>query len=145
MQIQIIDNVEQDMTSILAPAISVASDVRIAVAYVSNGGLKQIIPSIKTALNAGAYVEFLIGMDSRATDPNAVRHLYDLSLSTNQATLLCFATRTSSAIYHPKMYLLRDSKIATSIIGSSNLTKRGLKTNIEANLVITCDLYAEIV
>lgn len=43
------------------------------------------------------------------------------------------------------MYLARDSQIATAIIGSSNLTRRGLTTNVEANVVITEDIDAEII
>ncbi len=43
------------------------------------------------------------------------------------------------------MYLARDDHIATAIIGSSNLTRRGLKSNIEANVIIRNDVQAEIV
>lgn len=145
MRIQIVDNVECNTISVLAPAIETASDIRIAVAFVSSDGLSQIMPSIKIAMKAGAYVEFLVGMDSRATDPIAIKDLYTLFRETHQGALLCFAARNASAIYHPKMYLARDSQIATAIIGSSNLTRRGLTKNVEANVVITDDIDGEIV
>lgn len=90
-------------------------------------------------------MEFLIGMDARATDPDAVRELYALSCKSSKISLLCFASRNNSAIYHPKMYLARDNQIATAIIGSSNLTRRGLKSNIELNVGIRDDVNAEIV
>lgn len=145
MRIQMVDNVERNTISILAPTIETANDIRIAVAFVSSDGLSQIMPSVKMAMKAGAYVEFLVGMDPRATDPSAIRDLYTLFRQTPQGALLCFASRNSSAIYHPKMYLARDNQIATAIIGSSNLTRRGLTTNVEANVVITDDVDAEIV
>lgn len=145
MQIQIVDNVERNTISILAPVIKAANDIRIAVAFVSGEGLSQIMPSVETAMKAGAYVEFLVGMDPRATDPVAIKDLYTLFRDIPQGALFCFASRNASAIYHPKMYLARDSQIATAIIGSSNLTRRGLTTNVEANVVITDDVDAEII
>lgn len=145
MQIQMVDNVERNTVSVLVPVIETANDIRIAVAFVSGDGLLQIMPSVRKVLDMGAYVEFLVGMDSRATDPNAIKELYALSRKTPRASLFCFASRTSSAIYHPKMYLAKDGQTATAIIGSSNLTRRGLTTNIEANLVIQDDVHAEIV
>jgi len=140
-----VDNVDRNTISILAPIIERANDIRIAVAFVSRDGLSQIMPSVKMAMEAGAYVEFLVGMDPRATDPGAIRDLYTLFRQTPQGALLCFASRNASAIYHPKMYLTRDNQIATAIIGSSNLTRRGLTTNVEANVVITDDVNSEIV
>ncbi len=145
MQLQMIDNVEHNTATVLASAIEVANDVRIAVAFVSSDGLLRIMPSVRTALDMGAYVEFLVGMDARATDPFAIKELYALSCETPQVCLLCFASRNTSAIYHPKMYLARDDHTATAIIGSSNLTRRGLTLNIEANVVIKDDVQAEIV
>lgn len=145
MNLQIVDNVEQKTVTVLASAVKAATDVRIAVAFVSSDGLMQIMPSVRTALDAGAYVEFLVGMDARATDPSAIKELYALSNEFLQASLLCFASQNASAIYHPKMYLARDNHTATAIIGSSNLTRRGLTSNIEANVVIKDDVNAEIV
>ncbi len=145
MQIQVVDNVALKTASVLVPAIEAANDVRIAVAFVSGDGLSQILPAVRTALDAGAYVEFLVGTDARATDPYALKDLYTLSCETPQASLLCFVSRTASSIYHPKMYLMKGDQTATAIIGSSNLTRQGLTTNIEANLVIQDELHAEII
>ncbi len=96
MLIGVIDNVQSNTASMLSSAIKMAKDVRIAVAFVSCDGLRQIMSSIQTALEGGAYVEF--------------------------SSLLCFASQNTSAIYHPKMYLARDNHTATVIIGSSSLT-----------------------
>lgn len=144
MNIQVIDNVERKIASVLIPAIAAANDIRIAVAYVSNDGLKKIMPSMHDAISAGATIEFMVGMDTHATDPVAIKKLYDLCQNTPRASLLCFAPKNRNLIYHPKMYLARDNQKATAIIGSSNLTRRGLTKNIEANLVIEDNVDAVI-
>ncbi len=145
MRIQMVDNVERNTLSVLAPAFEKADDIRVAVAFVSRDGLDRLMPALKNAMLAGAYVEFLVGMDPRATVPAAIRELYTLFAGTSQGALLCFASRDASAIYHPKMYLSRHGQMATAVIGSSNLTRRGLTTNIEANVVISDEIDAEIV
>lgn len=145
MYIRVVDNIERKTASLLIPAIATAKDVRLAVAFVSSDGLAQIRPSIQTALTADASIEFLVGMDLRATEPEAIRELYDLCSQTPQATLLCFVPKEAASLYHPKMYLTRDERTATAIVGSSNLTRRGLLRNIEANVVIQDEVSAEII
>lgn len=144
MQIQIIDNVERNTASILVPAITNAFDIRIAVAFVSGDGLSYLLPSMRSAIEKKANIEFLVGMDPRVTDPYAVRDLYNLLIKSSTGVLLCFVSRNSSAIYHPKIYLAKDNQNATAIIGSSNLTRRGLVRNIEANVVIKDQINSEI-
>lgn len=144
MRVHIVDNYKDKVVSTLIPAIESAIDVRIAVAFVSGDGLAFLMPSIKKVLDAHGYVEFLIGMDPHVTDPHAVHDLYAMSRENPQLSLLCIAARNAAAIYHPKMYLARDNNNATAIIGSSNLTRRGLTSNIEANVVIQDILEAEI-
>lgn len=143
--IQIVNNVQRKTISILVPAIERAMDIRIAVAFVSSDGISQIMPTVERRLKAGASVEFLIGMDPRATDPVAIRELYLLSQQNPQATLLCFVPRRISTLYHPKMYLMKNDQTVTAIIGSSNLTRSGLTSNIEANVVIQDDIQSELV
>lgn len=144
MELQIVDNVRLKTANVLTSAIVRAKDIRIAVAFVSRDGLFNIMPAIQNALEEDAYVEFLIGMDTRATDPSAVKELYTLSRENSCASLLCFARPATNAIYHPKMYLARDNDFALAIIGSSNLTRSGLTSNIEANVVIRDDVHTEI-
>ncbi len=143
MLIQIVDNAERKTIGVLRDAIENASDMRFAVAFITRDGLGQILPSIQEALERDAYVEFLVGLEPSATDPVAVRELYSLSSSTPRVSLLCFVSRDASPLYHPKMYLARDDLNATAIIGSSNLTRKGLRTNIEVNVVIKDNLQSD--
>lgn len=51
--------------------------------------------------------------------------------------LRCFWLRR---IFHPKIsYFLRNDKEVRAIIGSSNLSERGLMSNIEANIILVGD------
>jgi len=144
MRIQITDNVSRKTLSVLSPAIEKSKDVRIAVAFVSRQGLAIIEPSIQCALQAGAYLEFLIGLDMYTTEPEALEILHELSCERPNAELYCYASLGSEAIYHPKIYLSRSDNEVTFIVGSSNLTEGGLKSNIEVNVVIEASMQDEL-
>ena len=145
MRIQIVDNISRALVSVLSVSIEQSKDVRIAVAFVSRAGLAMVEPSIKAAIRGGAQFEFLIGLDTRATEPAAVQRLYDLSRSSRSLRLYCSAPLTSPGIYHPKLYLLRRDDLITSIIGSSNLTQGGLRSNVEVNVAIEANMKDELV
>ncbi|HKP53297.1 MAG TPA: phospholipase D-like domain-containing protein [Chloroflexia bacterium] len=136
MQVQVIDNTSRKLAAILPPAIEQSSDVRIAVAFMSRTGLKLLDTSIQVALQAGAYLEFLVGLDMQTTEPAALMDIYNLSLANEHVSLYCYSGLEGVPVYHPKLYLLRAGDEVTSVIGSSNLTAGGLKTNIEINALI---------
>jgi HKD family nuclease len=144
MKLKIIDNVSEKVVSVLSPIVEQSNDIRIAVAFVSRSGLAAIDVPIKTALQAGAYLEFLVGLDMHSTEPEAIQALYKMSQENPNVTLYCYAPFDSSAIYHPKVYLLGVSNRAVAIVGSSNLTEGGLKKNIEVNVLIEADTQDEI-
>jgi HKD family nuclease len=143
MHVQVIDNKTQDLASILAQGITRCDDVKVAVAFASSGGLKLLRPSIDSALQSGASLEFLVGLDMHATEPDAINELYALSNSASKLQLSCYIGIGPGAIYHPKMYLFRSGNGATAIVGSSNLTQGGLKRNVEVNVVLTGELMEE--
>lgn len=88
---------------------------------------------------------FLVGLDPGATEPKAIETLYQLSQGSPNVALYCYASVEASAIYHPKMYLMRSESTVAAIIGSSNLTEGGLKKNIEVNIVLQASIRDEIV
>ncbi len=145
MRVEIVANLERTTLAALAPALENAIDIRVAVAFVSQDGLSKMMPHLEIALQAGANIEFLVGMDPHATDPKAIKELYAMHCANPQLSLLCFAPRNTNAIYHPKVYLARDNETATALIGSSNLTQGGLTKNFEANVILTASLDSEII
>jgi HKD family nuclease len=142
--IKIIDNYSKELISILSDTIKNSSDIRMAVAFVSRRGLSLIDSSINYICSTKVNLEFLIGLDMRTTEPEALKYIYNLSKNYNNITLYCYSSLEQSSIYHPKLYILKGVKTITSIIGSSNLTVGGLKKNIEVNIVVTIDEQDEI-
>jgi len=143
MQIEIVDNLSSDMASRLARELETAEDIKIAVAFVSKSGLAIIESHLEGALRKKAFIEFLVGLDMRSTDPDALQSLYILSRENDNLGLYCFASLDTEAIYHPKVYLFRKGDAVTSIIGSSNLTEGGLKRNLEINIAMRGTLQEE--
>jgi HKD family nuclease len=136
MQVRVIDNTSHDLVATLISAIQKSTDVKIATAFVSRKGLALLEPAIQSALQSGAYFDFLVGVDMKVTEPFALRYLYDLSRSNPNLGVSCFVSDGSVGIYHPKLYLLRASDSVMSIVGSSNLTAGGLSKNLEINVLI---------
>lgn len=134
-------NVAENLSSL----ISDSDDIRIAVAFVSRGGLRQIGNSLENSLRRGAHVEFLIGMNMRATDPKAVRQIYNMTVKNPCVSLFCHVSDSQASIYHPKLYLMRRRNQVSAIIGSSNLTGRELTENIEINVLLQDEISNSVI
>src|SRR3989304_8908481 len=145
MRVQVIDHASREMASVLPCVIEGSRDVRIAVAFVSRRGLATIDPALTAAVQAGATAEFLVGLDMRATEPEALKALLDRTRDTDRVALYCYTSVTTAGIYHPKLYVSRAGYQVTSIVGSSNLTAGGVKKNVEVNVLIESDIRDEIV
>jgi HKD family nuclease len=145
MEVRIVDNVSLNMASVLSAAIEHSNDVRIAVAFVSQTGLGMIWDSMATILQAGAYIEFLVGLDLQTTEPDALQSLFELSRHNTKVSLYCYSKANPTGIYHPKLYLMKEDNEVTSVVGSSNLTAGGLKKNMEINVVLRANILDEAI
>lgn len=145
MDIKIVDNLSQTLLDVISPSIAQAEECRIAVAFLSTGGLAMVEPALHQCLQRNGRLEFLVGLDLLATEPQALIHLYEISQTNSQVALYCFANPKVTAVYHPKLYIALTEDEATIVIGSSNLTEGGLQKNVEANAVIRAGLHEEIV
>jgi len=114
------------------------------VAFVSHRGLALIEPSLESAVRRGSRLEFVIGLDGRATRPEALSALFEMARGSDRMSLFCYASLPSGGIYHPKLYIFRTAQEFRAIIGSSNLTEGGLRSNVEANVLIECNVGDEI-
>lgn len=137
MNVQTIDNRSRKLLDTLSSAIEQSSDTRIAVAFVSRSGLDLLMPAIHTALWKDAEIEFLVGLDRRVSEPDALLTLHHLSQEQSNLDLYCYVSRSQTELYHPKVYLTRKEQETTAIVGSSNLTAGGLRRNVEVNVAIT--------
>jgi len=145
MQLELIDNISRTLLTAILPAVEKAEDARIAVAFVSRGGVDLIDPALQQCLGRNGSVEFLVGLDFSTTEPQALWKLYEFTQRYASARMYCHADLGPSVVYHPKLYVLKEGEEAIIIVGSSNLTEGGLERNLEVNVLIRASVREEIV
>jgi HKD family nuclease len=147
MNIVFTDNTTSKLIELLNPAFARAKVARFAVAFLRSSGLSLLKENLNRCLANGGEVEFLVGLDFRMTEPEALRTLHGLSSQGFKAKCYCFSDPSTgdTPVYHPKLYLLINELQAFITVGSSNLTQGGLRDNVEVNVVVTADLQEEIV
>jgi HKD family nuclease len=106
---------------------------RLASAFFTNGAFLSLEPSLKTALANGAVITFLLGRFDFVTEPKAVRGLLNLSNTYPDQLLVYF---DADYKFHYKLAIFKADEKQTVIIGSSNLTPKGLQSIGEVNLEI---------
>jgi HKD family nuclease len=145
MKIEIIDNVSKKLMEKLLLAMVKSNDFRIAAAFVSTGGISLLEQGLQDCIKRNCYIEFVLGIDLTVTDPKALWALYQLSKANQNVKLYCYSSSNSEGIYHPKLYVANQLFVVTAIIGSSNLTEGGLRSNVEVNVLIESEPDLDIV
>jgi HKD family nuclease len=89
-------------------------------------------------LERNVQLEFLVGLDFGTTDGKALRWFRAMANKTDKLHFYCFRDPLKEAgpTFHPKLYLLKRGSFGTAIMGSSNLTRGGLKENVELNVIL---------
>jgi len=100
------------------------------VAFVSMGGLKNIIEQLIAFKNIGREIKLFVGVDLNATSKEALEKLLELEIK----TYIIYSP--NNIIYHPKIYAFEGAETTRAIVGSSNLTESGLFQNIEASVCV---------
>jgi HKD family nuclease len=106
--------------------------VIVSVAFVNLGGVELLEGKLQAHQDK---TTAFIGIRNDITTIQGARRLLDLGVM-----LYTVDTGTRRIIYHPKIYLVRGAEQAKLIVGSANLTPGGLNNNIEAGVVVECDL-----
>ena len=139
MAIQILSNLNYPIGNIINHELQNANSTRIAVAFLKHSGLKVIEDSLLYCLNNNANVEIIAGLDFKNTDPQSIHYLIKLQKKVKGIKFYCYGDSTehkTRVVFHPKIYLFSKGRETTGIIGSTNLTRGGLLTNLEVNVVI---------
>jgi HKD family nuclease len=90
------------------------------VAFVSTGGLKNIIDQlIKFKKNNGT-IRLYLGVNLNGTSKEALEQLLEHEIESY------VVYSPNNIIYHPKIYAFEGNEVTRAIIGSSNLTESGL-------------------
>jgi len=128
-------NEERPLLSSLAIDIASASQVDIAVAFVTQSGLAQIQSYLIDLLERDGRLRFLTGDYLGVTEPRALLKLLDWTQEYEERAEVRVFNTDSELGFHPKAYLIHfNSEEKTAYVGSSNLTKHALTRGLEWNL-----------
>jgi HKD family nuclease len=140
--ITVIDNIKQPLGDLLRLELQAADEFRAASAFFNSGGLNIIKPGIEHILQNEGSVHLVHGADFRITEPEAIRDLVELKMRYGNMSYFvhCDWWLTTRHSFHPKLYITTaDYRNYCAVIGSSNLTRGGMRENIEVNTVIRGD------
>ncbi len=111
-----------------------SEDVFIAVAFLKFTGLDRVLPDLEKLLQRGDRLTMIIGTDFWLTEPRALWALWKLKRKGHLFELRMFEPSVGST-YHPKYYRFHKGDETVAVVGSANLTKGGLDTNVELSIV----------
>jgi len=104
------------------------------VAFVSIGGINNIIEQLTAFKARDGAIRLYVGVDLNGTSKEALEKLIDLEIE----TYIVFSP--NNIIYHPKIYAFEGDTFSRAIVGSSNLTERGLFQSIESSVCINFNI-----
>lgn len=108
--------------------IKVSSKIVILTAFFKETGLAIIHETIKNAILDGKEVLIVCGINYYQTEPKALLKLNELIGDKTNAKIMIYA---ENKMFHPKVFFFETNTESILIIGSANLTKGGLKDNVE--------------
>lgn len=100
------------------------------VAFVSIGGINNIIDHLIAFKARGGVIRLYVGVDLNGTSKEALEKLIELEIE----TYIVFSP--NNIIYHPKIYAFEGNTFSRAVVGSSNLTERGLFQSIESSVCV---------
>lgn len=115
----------------------------VAVAWIRASGMAHLEPDLKTFLSEGKELSVVVGVDLDNTTKEGLERL--LTLEQYGAVSVFVHHNEAGSIFHPKLYLFRNSEKAKLIVGSNNITEAGLYRNTEAGLELEASVGDPIV
>lgn len=138
MAVQILSNLSYPIGNVINQELRNAKSARIAVAFLKYSGLQVIEQAMEKCLENDGTVEIIAGLDFKTTDPQSMRQLIRLQKQRSNLKFFCYGDKDENRtdiVFHPKIYLFQDKNKTTAIVGSANLTRGGLLTNFETNVI----------
>lgn len=99
-------------------------------AFASEAGVVGLSECIASGADFYEKLNLIVGIDQEGTSKKALKEIDDLGINSY------IFYQKESPIFHPKIYLFEGENDTTLIVGSSNLTARGLFGNIESSLMV---------
>ena len=135
-----VDNRRHCVAEWLRKHLPFCTSARICVAYVNPSGFEAIKDELEQFLDNGGHLCILSSDEVSEADG---RFLLELTDKYQRVETRIYPSQLT--FMHSKIYLLEKEHQAHILIGSSNFTLGGLKTNIESNLAGTFPLNDQIV
>lgn len=130
----ILGNDTSPLLAALVDDLAESSRFDLAVAFITESGLRQIEPHLIDFLSRGGRMRLLTGDYLDVTEPRALQRLLDWVQEYSPNVDARVFQADSHTGFHPKAYLLhRDYSGAVAYVGSSNLTRHALKGGVEWN------------
>lgn len=108
------------------------------VAFAVSSGVLELQEALESLLGRGGSIRIVVGVSRKVTSVEGLKLLFELVQK--GAEVFIFHNDTSgNPIFHPKLYLCRGDKSAVLIVGSNNLTGKGLVGNYELSIAHELD------
>ena len=139
MSTRVVMNNGESLGDVLSQNLNDASTFLVATAYLNANGLDRVMPAVERILNRNGQVSVVHGFYPQITETQAIRRLAKLADSSDQMSYGVYTDldRSLDGSFHPKMYMTHsEANDWQIVIGSSNLTRGGLSSNLEVNCTL---------
>lgn len=102
-------------------------------AFASESGIYGLSGHLTIAKKNFKNLNLIVGIDLEGTSKEALEEILGLSINSY------IFYQKEQPVFHPKIYLFEGPKEIKVILGSSNLTRGGLFTNVESSLIFEFD------
>ncbi len=107
-----------------------ATDIKVLIAFLTEGGLKWLPEKIPCP------TEFIVGINLGITTPAALKEMQEQGIN----VMVFF---DSKKMFHPKALYIKSEESETLIVGSNNLTEKGIAGNHELSVAVERDESSE--
>src|SRR5437899_9876317 len=133
MELRLVDNSRNVVRDALDDVFEGATTGKVAVAYARDSGLDEA-SGLMRFVEGGGNLHFLAGVDFQLTDLKTLERLSQAqAVETRVYWRTAFEQKKN---FHPKIYLAQKCHEVRALVGSSNFTAGGMRTNVEANLFV---------
>lgn len=134
-QTLLIDNREVDVYSRIVANLDNCIEFKFNVAFIVYGGVQILLDKLKELEDKNIKGKIITTNYMNATEVDAIKKL----LNFKNIEIKIYDSNTTIVGLHAKTYIFKNEKTSKVIIGSSNITSKGLRINCEWNVEMEYD------